>query len=138
MPVSGGRQSRRSLFNEAPETSMTIKRLHVGARMSEAVIHGDTVYLAGQVASNPKADITTQTQEVVASIDRLLAEAGTDKTRILRATIYLQQINRDFAAMNKVWDAWVPAGHTPARATCEAALATPDYLVEIVVTAALP
>ncbi len=114
-----------------------IKRLHMGARMSEAVIHGQTVYLAGQVANDPTADVTTQAQQVVATIDRLLAEAGTDKTHILRATIYLRTMS-DFAAMNKVWDAWVPQGHTPARATCEGALANPGYLVEIVITAALP
>jgi enamine deaminase RidA (YjgF/YER057c/UK114 family) len=109
----------------------------MGARMSEAVIHGQTVYLAGQVADDPTADVVTQTQQVVASIDRLLAEAGTDKTHILRATIYLRTMN-DFAGMNTVWDAWVPKGHTPARATCEGALANPGFLVEIVITAALP
>ena len=114
-----------------------IKRLHMGARMSEAVIHGQTVYLAGQVADDPTADVVTQAKQVVASIDRLLAEAGTDKTRILRAGIFLRNMS-DFAAMNTIWDAWVPKGHAPARATCEGALANPGYLVDMVITAALP
>ncbi len=114
-----------------------IKRIQVGPRMSQAVVHGQTVYLAGQVADDPKADVATQTRQVLASIDRLLAAAGSDKTRILRASIFLKDIG-SFADMNKVWDAWVAQGHTPARATVQSALATPDYLVEIVVTAALP
>ncbi|MFI4889134.1 MAG: RidA family protein [Steroidobacterales bacterium] len=114
-----------------------IKRIQAGPRMSQAVVHGQTVYLAGQVADDPKADVTTQTRQVLASIDRLLAAAGSDKTRILRANIFLKDIG-SFAEMNKVWDAWVAQGHTPARATVQSALATPDYLVEIVVTAALP
>jgi enamine deaminase RidA (YjgF/YER057c/UK114 family) len=114
-----------------------IKRIQVGPRMSQAVVHGQTVYLAGQVADDPKADVTTQTRQVLASIDRLLAASGTDKTQILRASIYLKNIGH-FADMNRVWDAWVPPGHTPARATVESALATPEYQVEIVITAALP
>lgn len=114
---------------------MTIRRLHVGARMSEAVIHNGTIYLAGQVADDPNADAAGQTRQVLAAIDRLLAEAGSDKTKILSATIFLRDIG-DFAAMNEVWDAWVPAGHTPARATVQAHLATPKYLVEIKVIAA--
>ncbi len=112
-----------------------IERLHAGARMSQAVIHGDTVYLAGQVASDPKKDVTGQTLEVLAAIDQLLAEAGTDKTKILSATIYLADIGT-FAQMNSVWDTWVPQGHTPARATVEARLAAPAYKVEIQVIAA--
>lgn len=114
-----------------------IRRIESGPRMSQAVVHGQLVYLAGQVADDPQADVATQTRQVLASIDRLLAAAGTDKTRILRAGIYLRDMAA-FAAMNRVWDAWVAAGHAPARATVEAALATPDYQVEIVITAALP
>ena len=114
-----------------------IQRLHLGPRMSQAVIHGDTVYLAGQVAADPTRDVPGQTREVLDAIDRLLAEAGTDKTRILSATIYLADIGT-FAQMNSVWDTWVPQGHTPARATVEAKLAAPAYKVEIQVIAALP
>ena len=112
-----------------------IQRLQPGARMSQAVIHGDTVYLAGQVAADPTKDVPSQTREVLDAIDRLLAEAGTDKTRILSATIYLADIGT-FAQMNSVWDAWVPQGHTPARATVEAKLAAAAYKVEIQVIAA--
>lgn len=115
---------------------MEIKRLHVGPRMSDAVVHNSTVYLAGQVADDPSEDAAGQTRQILAMIDRLLAECGSDKTRILSAQIFLADI-KDFAAMNGQWDAWVPAGHTPARATVEARLATPQYLVEIKVIAAL-
>lgn len=114
---------------------MTIKRLHPGRRMSEAVIHNGTVYLAGQVAEDPEQDITGQTGQVLAAIDRLLAEAGSDRSRILQAQIYLADM-ADFPAMNAVWDAWVPEGQTPARATVESRLATPAYRVEIKVIAA--
>jgi enamine deaminase RidA (YjgF/YER057c/UK114 family) len=114
---------------------MSIKRLHVGPRMSEAVVHNGTVYLAGQVADDPSEDTAGQTRQVLAAIDRLLGECGTDKTRILSAQIFLADI-AEFSAMNAVWDAWVPAGHTPARATVEAKLATPRYRVEIKVVAA--
>ena len=113
-----------------------IKRIESGPRLSQAVVHGNTVYIAGQVATDASADLAGQTRQVLASIDRLLAVAGTDKSRILSATIYLADIGA-FGAMNVVWEAWVPAGATPARATVEARLATPAYLVEIVVTAAL-
>jgi enamine deaminase RidA (YjgF/YER057c/UK114 family) len=113
-----------------------IKRLETGPRMSQAVIHGSTVYLAGQVADDTGADVAGQTRQVLASIDRLLKAAGSDKTKILAATVYLADI-ATFAQMNSAWDAWVPAGHTPARATVEAALATPAYRVEISVIAAL-
>lgn len=112
-----------------------IERLHTGPRMSQAVIHGDTVYLAGQVAENPHEDVAEQTRQILASIDRLLAECGTDKTAILSATIYLADIG-SFGEMNAVWDTWVPQGHTPARATVEARLAAPQYTVEIQVVAA--
>ena len=111
-----------------------IKRIETGNRMSMAVIHNGTVYLAGQVGK-PGESVTDQTREVLAQVDRLLAEAGTDKTRILSAQIWLADM-ADFAEMNAVWDAWVPQGHTPARATGEAKLATPDYKVEVIVVAA--
>ena len=114
-----------------------IQRLHAGPRMSQAVIHGKTVYLAGQVADDPSQDVAGQTRQVLAAIDRLLEEAGTDKTKILSATIYLASIST-FAQMNSVWDTWVPQGHTPARATVESRLAAPQYTVEIQVIAALP
>ena len=114
---------------------MTIKRIEPGARMSGAVVHGNTVYLAGQVG-HPGESVADQTREVLAQVDRLLAEVGTDKTRILTAQIWLADM-ADFAEMNAVWDAWVPQGHCPARATGEAKLATPDYKVEIIVTAVL-
>jgi len=113
----------------------TITRIEAGARMSKAVIHGDTVYLAGIVADDPKQDVTSQTKQVLAEIDRLLALAGTDKTKLLRTNIWLADM-KDFAAMNAVWDSWVSQGNTPARATVEASLATPDYKVEIMVVAA--
>jgi enamine deaminase RidA (YjgF/YER057c/UK114 family) len=115
---------------------LSIKRFETGPRMSQAVVHGNTVYLAGQVADDPRADVRGQTVQVLASIDRLLAAAGTDKTRILSATIYLADIGT-FAQMNAAWDAWVPQGHTPARATVEARLAAPQYKVEIQVLAAV-
>jgi enamine deaminase RidA (YjgF/YER057c/UK114 family) len=115
---------------------MSIKRFHTGRRMSEAVVHNGTVYLAGQVAENPAANVVGQTEQVLAAIDRLLAECGSDKSRILSAQIFLADI-ADFGAMNSVWDAWVPAGHTPARATIESKLAAPDYRVEIKVIAAI-
>ena len=114
-----------------------IKRIEAGPRMSQAVVHGSLVFVAGQVAGDTSADVAGQTRQVLARIEALLGAAGTDKSRILAATIYLADI-ATFAAMNAVWDAWVVPGHTPARATVEAALAAPAYTVEIVVTAALP
>lgn len=115
---------------------MTIERLHVGPRMCEATIHNGVVYLAGQVAEDASADVTGQTRQVLASIDRLLAEAGSDRTRILQAQIFLADIG-DFAAMNAAWDAWVSGGNCPPRATVEAKLAKPEWKVEIVVKAAV-
>jgi enamine deaminase RidA (YjgF/YER057c/UK114 family) len=112
-----------------------ITRIDAGPRMSKAVVHGDTVYLAGLVANDPQGDITAQTKDVLAQIDHYLAVAGSDKTKILRANIWITDM-KNFAAMNAVWDSWVSAGNTPARATVEAGLATPDYLVEIMVVAA--
>jgi enamine deaminase RidA (YjgF/YER057c/UK114 family) len=115
---------------------MSIARLHIGPRMAQAVIHGDTVYLAGQVAVEAKGEgVGEQTTEILAAIDGLLSEAGSDKTKILSATIYLADI-ATFAEMNAVWDAWVPAGQAPARATVEAKLAAPAYTVEIACIAA--
>ncbi len=114
---------------------MSIKRLHIGARMSEAVVHNGTIYLAGQVAQDPSKDAADQTRQILAAIDRLLEECGSDKTQILQAQIFLADI-KDFPAMNSVWDSWVPQGHTPARATVEAKLAAPAYKVEIKVVAA--
>jgi enamine deaminase RidA (YjgF/YER057c/UK114 family) len=117
---------------------MTIERRHVGKRLSDMVIHrgAGTVYLAGQVADDTTADIGGQTRQVLAAIDRLLGEAGTDKSKLLSATIFLPDLGH-FAAMNAVWEAWVVAGATPARATVEARLANPGYLVEIQAIAAL-
>lgn len=113
----------------------SITRIETGARMSKVVIHGDTVYLAGIVADDNKQDTTGQTKQILAEIDRLLALAGTDKSKLLRTNIWLADM-KDFGAMNAVWDAWVSPGNTPARATVEASLATPDYKVEIMVVAA--
>ena len=111
-----------------------IQRLDPGPRMSEASIHNGIVYLAGQIPETADAAIEVQTAEVLAAIDALLAQAGSDKSRILRAQIFLADIN-DFAGMNRAWDAWVVAGNAPARATVEAKLANPAWRVEIVVTA---
>lgn len=116
---------------------MAIKRLQVGARMSQVVIHGETVYTAGQVALDaPGASVEEQTKAVLARIDQLLAEAGTDKTKVLSASIWLSDIST-FEEMNKVWDAWVPEGNAPARACVESKLAAPQFTVEIGVIAAL-
>ena len=114
---------------------MNLERFHVGKRLSEMVVHGNTIYLAGQVADEPAADMPGQIRQVLAQIDRLLAEAGSDKSRILSATIFLPSMS-DFPALNEAWEAWVPAGHCPARATVEAKLAAPQYKVEIQVIAA--
>lgn len=115
---------------------MTIKRLDVGSRMSQAVVHGNTVYLAGQVAQNaPGGSVTEQTQDILNRIDELLSEAGTDKSKLLSANIWLSDIS-SFAEMNAVWDAWVVAGSTPCRACVESKLASPKFTVEIMVTAA--
>lgn len=116
---------------------MAIKRIEVGERMSQAVVHGDTVYTAGQVAQNAAgASVAEQTRDILSSIDRLLAEAGTDKTKLLTANIWLSDIST-FSEMNEVWDAWVSPGNTPCRACVESRLASPKFTVEIMVTAAL-
>jgi enamine deaminase RidA (YjgF/YER057c/UK114 family) len=116
---------------------MTIKRIGPGVRMSKAVVHGNTVYTAGQVADKTVGkSVAEQTQEIVDLIDAILAEAGTDKTKILSATIYLADIST-IAEMNSIWDKWGVQGHTPARATLEAKLVTDQYKVEIAVIAAI-
>lgn len=112
-----------------------IQRFDVGVRMSEMAVHHGVVYLAGQVAADGTADVTGQTRQVLAAVDALLARAGTDKTKILRAQIFLADM-ADFPAMNTVWDGWVVAGHTPPRATVQAALARPEWKIEVVITAA--
>ncbi len=113
-----------------------IRRFHVGKRMSEMAVHNGIVYLAGQVADDAGQDIRGQAAQVLAAIDRLLAEAGSDRSRILRAEIFLADLDRDFAAMNEVWEAWVTPGQTPPRATVQARLAKPEWKIEVVVTAA--
>ncbi|MFZ5545206.1 MAG: RidA family protein [Pseudomonadota bacterium] len=113
-----------------------VQRFDVGPRMSEMVVHNGTAYLAGQVAVDGPADIKGQTEAVLGAIDALLARAGTDKSKILMAQIFLADL-ADFPAMNEVWDAWVPQGNTPARATVQAKLARPEWKIEIVVTAAV-
>lgn len=111
-----------------------VQRFDVGPRMSEMAVHGGVAYLAGQVADDASEGIEGQTRQVLEAIDALLAEAGSHKSKILRAQIFLVDL-ADFAAMNQVWEAWVVPGHTPPRATVQAALANPDWKIEIVVTA---
>lgn len=115
---------------------MNIERIEVNKRLSEAVIHGNTVYLCGQVADNLTGDVQAQTRETLANIDKMLARAGTDKSRLLSATVYLKTI-ADYKPLNEVWDAWTAPGASPAR-TCVAGvvLYSPDALVEITVVAA--
>lgn len=115
---------------------MEVKRYEVMTRMSKAVVHGDTVYLCGQVATDPKAGIKEQTATTLEKIDALLDSVGTSKDRLLSATVYLANMGH-FNEMNEVWDAWVSPGNAPARACVEARLARPEYLVEISVTAAV-
>ena len=113
-----------------------IKRMHVTARYSDIAVHNGTVYLAGQVATDDSQDITGQTREVLETIDRLLHEVGSDRSRILMTQIFLPDL-ADYAAMNAVWDGWVVAGHAPPRATVQAQLANPKWKIEVVVTAAV-
>lgn len=113
-----------------------IKRFHVEKRLSDMAVYNGVAWLAGQVPDDPTLDMEGQTRQVLATIDRLLAEAGTDKSRILMAQIFVANMT-EYAAMNKAWDAWVADGNAPPRATVEARLANADYKVEIVVTAAL-
>jgi enamine deaminase RidA (YjgF/YER057c/UK114 family) len=115
---------------------MTIERIEPGPRMSMAVAHGPLVFLAGQVAREKAGgSVTEQTKEILSIIDGLLAKAGTDKTKLLSANIWLTDIST-FAEMNSQWDAWVAPGCAPARATVEAKLAAPQFTVEIAVIAA--
>ena len=114
---------------------MSIRRIEVGPRMSQAVVHGNTVYLAGQVGA-PGTSVTDQTKAVLAEVDRLLAAAGSDKSKILQTIIYLSDMST-FGEMNAVWKAWIDPANPPARATSEAALAAPKYKVEFIVTAAI-
>lgn len=113
-----------------------IKRIEPGPRMSQVVIHGNTAYVSGQVPVDGSSDAQAQTQQVLAKIDALLAKAGTDKSKLLRADVYLADI-ADFAAMNVAWEAWIAPGNPPTRATVQAALAKPEWKVEIVVVAAV-
>lgn len=115
---------------------MSITRLETNQRMSRAVIHNGTVYFCGQVAKDYDDDITEQTRTTLEKLDALLASVGSDKTKMLSATVYLKNIE-DFDAMNAVWDAWVPEGYAPARACVEAKMASPALLVEVSLTAAV-
>lgn len=115
---------------------MTLKRIDPGPRMSEAVIKGNRIYCSGMIPEDTSRDITSQVEQTLAEIDSLLAKGGSDKTKILSAVIWLADIS-DFAAMNAVWDAWVVAGQTPARATVQAKLNDPKMKIEIMVVAAI-
>lgn len=116
---------------------MSLRRIETGGRMSQCVVHGNTVYTAGQVAQGaPGESAAAQTRDILAAIDRLLGEAGTDKSKLISATIWISDMG-DFAEMNEVWDAWVVPGETPCRACVEAKLASPKFTVEIAVIAAL-
>lgn len=115
---------------------MKIERIETGQRMSRIVIHNNTIYLCGQVAEDASKDIQEQTRTMLEKVDVLLKMAGSDRDHLLSATIYIRDM-KDFAAMNEVWDAWVPEGHAPARACVEARMARPEILVEISVVAAL-
>ncbi|MEK9767679.1 MAG: RidA family protein [Betaproteobacteria bacterium] len=115
---------------------MTLKRIDVNPRMSQVVVHGNTIYTAGIVADDPNADIGGQTGQILDKIDNYLIQCGSNKTKIISATIWLADMG-DFSAMNEVWDMWVPKGETPARACVESTLATPKYKVEIRVIAAV-
>jgi enamine deaminase RidA (YjgF/YER057c/UK114 family) len=116
---------------------MSVQRLRTETRYSEINIHNGTVYLAGQLADDYSGDIVQQTRETLANIDAMLAEAGSDKSRILSVTIYLKDMARDYAGLNQVWDAWVAPGSAPGRACVEAAMYTPEVLVEMMVVAAI-
>jgi enamine deaminase RidA (YjgF/YER057c/UK114 family) len=113
-----------------------VQRFDTGARLSEMAVHNGVCYLAGQVAADATQDITGQTQQVLAAVDALLARAGSSKSRLLMCQIFIKDL-ADFPAMNAVWEAWLPAGQAPPRATVQAHLAKPEWRVEMVVTAAL-
>ena len=114
---------------------MTIERIDPGRRFAEAVVHGDTVYLAGHVGSDPAAGVYEQTRDILAQIDAHLAAAGTEKSKLLMVNVWLPDI-ATFGEMNRAWDEWVDEANLPARATVEARLASPDYKVEIAAVAA--
>jgi enamine deaminase RidA (YjgF/YER057c/UK114 family) len=139
MVAAAGRAAEarpRRLILKGQKHDMTIERFETGKRMSQAVVHGGLVFLAGQVALDaPGASVSEQTKTILDRIDMLLDRAGSDRTKILSATIWLTDMST-FAEMNAVWDAWVPEGHAPARATVEAKLAGPQFVVEIAVIAA--
>jgi enamine deaminase RidA (YjgF/YER057c/UK114 family) len=115
---------------------MKIVRYQAGPRMSQMVVYGNFGFTAGQVADDPSQDVKGQTAQILAKLDRLLADAGSDKTKILSANIWLADY-QSFAEMNEVWDAWVPKEEAPARACVESKLAFPQYTVEIGVIVAL-
>lgn len=115
---------------------MSIQRLRIEKRYSDIVIHNGTVYLAGQLADDYSGDIAEQTRQTLANIDSALAEAGSDKSKILAVTIYLKDMAADYAGLNQVWDAWVAEGAAPARACVEGKLYDPRVLVEMMVVAA--
>ncbi|WP_134678251.1 RidA family protein [Ectopseudomonas khazarica] len=114
---------------------MPVQRIQTNARLSGATIFADLVFLSGQVPTDRSQDVAGQTVQVLDKIDALLAEAGSDRSLLLSAQIWLKDIEKDFAAMNEVWSRWLPAGCAPARATVEARLASADVLVEIMLTA---
>jgi len=116
---------------------MTITRMHPSARASKIVINNGVVYLSGQVAEDPEADIQEQTRSTLARVDALLTEAGSDREHLLSATIFLRDIDNHFVLMNEVWNEWVPEGHAPARACVEAHMARSALLVEICIQAAV-
>ena len=113
-----------------------VQRFDVGARLSEMAVHNGVCYLAGQVAADGSQDISGQTRQVLQAVDALLARAGTDKRKLLMVQIFIKDL-ADFPALNVVWEAWLPAGQAPPRATVKADLAKPEWRVEMVVTAAL-
>lgn len=115
-----------------------ITRIATDARRSRAVVYNGIVFVGGQTADDRSQDIRGQTRQTLAKIDRFLAEAGTDKSRLLTAQIWIKDIKNDFAGMNDIWDAWTAPGQAPTRATAQCEMAAPDVLVEIIVSAALP
>jgi enamine deaminase RidA (YjgF/YER057c/UK114 family) len=115
---------------------MTIQRIQPGKRLSAAVVHGDTIYIAGQIAADAATDVKGQTQQILKKFDDLLAAAGSNKSKLLSATVYVANMGV-YADMNAAWDAWIDPANTPARATVEARLASPKYLIEIMSVAAI-
>lgn len=113
---------------------MSIRRMDVGPRMSDIVIHNDTIYLSGLVGQGDS--VAAQARDILATVDRLLEKAGSDKSKILKALVWLTDMS-SFAEMNSVWEAWIDKANPPARATVEAKLASPEYRIEIMVTAAV-